>query len=364
MLNFIFYWATSIVAVALTFGLVIIIHEYGHFLLCRLLKIRVETFAFGFGPEIWSRTVNGTKYVVRWILLGGYVKPAGEALDEAKGAPDEYFSKPWYARIAVHLAGPAMNYVLAFALFTGVIYFGGTPVPSSDPVIGELTESYPASLAGLKEGDRITAVDGEKITTWTQMARTIHSKPAIPIKISYERDGKTADATLVPRTDSTGKFGLIGILPGVVYKNIGVFKSVGLGAYQCYYWTEFTVVTLASKIHQRERPDLAGPVGIVHMVSKAAHTGFANFLFLVALISVAVGFFNLLPVPVLDGGQSLLFLWEGISRRKLTEKVFQVANSIGLAFLVCVIVFATYSDIVRIAGSSRSKPAAADTSKK
>ncbi|MFA5161116.1 MAG: RIP metalloprotease RseP [Elusimicrobiales bacterium] len=349
---------TSVLAVIVTFGLVIFIHELGHFILCRLLKIRVETFSLGFGKALWQKQHEGTLYVVRAIPLGGYVKPAGETLDDHKGAPDEYFSHPWYERIALHLAGPAMNYLLAFVLFTAVILAVGVPGPSEETVVGEIVEDYPAYQAGMREGDKILSVDGKPLKDWMAVAEAIHSKPGVSITLGYERAGKKYEAALTPKA-SEGT-GYVGISPLSVNKRKGVVESVKLGAYQCWYWTKYTMVTLASKIYHREKPDVAGPVGIVHMVSKAAHSGFANLVFLIGLISVAIGIFNLLPIPILDGGQSLIFLWEGISRHKPTERVFQVANAMGLAFLLCVLLFATYSDINRIF----AKSAATETVKK
>ena len=356
VLHFISTNLISVLAVVVTFGLVIFLHELGHFILCRILKIRVEAFAFGFGPEIWSREKDGTKYIISWIPLGGYVKPAGETLDAAKGAPDEFFSKPWYDRVLVHLAGPAMNYILAFVLFTSVIWLAGMPIPTSDAVLGEMHESYPAYLSGLREGDRIVEVDGRKVSDWMQMAEIIHARAGKKLDISYARAGKQFHTSITPIMED-GE-GHIGISPAMVTKYVGLGKSASMGAFQCWFWTHLTIKTLATKIYHREKPDLTGPVGIVHMVSKAAHSGFADLVFLIALISVAVGVFNLLPIPVLDGGQSLLFIWEGISRRKLTEKVFVVANSMGFAFLVCVLVFATYGDLVRLFSNHGVRPEA------
>jgi len=331
------------------------LHELGHFILCRILKIRVETFAIGFGPAIWRKEHNGTLYVLRAIPLGGYVKPAGETLDEHKGAPDEYFSHPWYERICLHLAGPAMNYILAFLLFTGVIIGAGTPAPSDDPVIGEIVEGDPAYQAGMREGDKITSINGTATASWKAVADIIHANPDQATKISYERGGDKFNIALTPK--KYDGIGLIGISPGITYKSVGIVKSVWMGGYQCWYWTKYTLVTLGSKIYHREKPDLAGPVGIVHMISKAAHSGLSNLVYFIGLISVAVGIFNLLPIPILDGGQSLIFLWEGISRRKPTMRMFQTANAIGFAFLICVLVFVTYNDVARIF----TKPAAATT---
>ena len=350
----------SIAAVLFTFGLVIFLHEFGHFLVCKLAGIRVEAFSFGFGPELFGRTKGATRYSIRAVPLGGYVKPAGESLDEVSGAPDEYFAKPWYTRLGVVFAGPFMNYLLAFVLFSGVILWVGEPVFSDLPVIGDLSQGYPAETAGLKPGDRFLKVDGVAVENWAGMADKIYGKVEKEISITYSRGGTEATVKLKTRKapDGSGR-GVIGIAPSTGYKRVPFFKGIAMGAHQCWYWTAFTVKTLKSNFDKREKPDLAGPIGIVNIVSKAAHTGLTDLVFLIALISVAVGFFNLLPIPILDGGWAVLYLYEGISRRKLTGKIMQYVNGTGMAMLLSILLFATYNDIVRMVSSRSAKKAAA-----
>ena len=350
----------STIAVLFTFGLVIFLHELGHFLVCRLTGIRVEAFSFGFGPEIYGRTSGPTRYSLRAVPLGGYVKPAGESLDEVSGAPDEYFAKPWYARFGVVLAGPVMNYILAFTLFSGVILIVGEPRPSVAPVLGDISQGYPADLAGLKPGDRVVKVDGEATGTWSAMAAAIYARPEREISVTYSRGGAETTVKMTTRKapDGGGR-GVIGVSPGVEYAPVPFFKGLRMGARQCWYWTAFTVKTLASNIYKREKPDLAGPIGIVNIVSKAAHTGKADLFFLIGLISVAVGFFNLLPIPLLDGGWMVLYLFEGLSRRKLTGDVMKYVNAAGMAMLFGIFLFATYNDIARILTSRAARRAAA-----
>ena len=337
----------SIAAVLFTFGLVIFLHEFGHFLVCKLTGIKVEAFSFGFGPELFGRIKGDTRYSIRAIPLGGYVKPAGENIEEGTGQPDEYFSKPWYTRLGVVLAGPFMNYLLAFVVFTGVILFVGEPVPS--PVLGGVLKGDPASAAGLKTGDRILSVDGVPVMDWPHMADLIHKKVNAPVSIEYQRASEKTTVKIVTKINSEGQ-GAIGVQSGseISYKHIGVRKSVGMGAYQCYFWTKFTVTSLAANIKHREKPDISGPIGIVNIVSKAAHSGMPDLFFLIALISVAVGFFNLLPIPLLDGGHAVLFIMEGVFRRKVTPRVMGWVNYAGITLLVSVFVFATYNDVVRL----------------
>lgn len=350
----------SVLAVVYTFGLVIFLHELGHFIICKLTGIRVDAFSFGFGPELFGRTRGATRYSLRLIPLGGYVKPAGESLEEVSGAPDEYFSKPWYIRLGVVFAGPVMNYLLAFVLFSGVILFVGEPVPSVAPVIGDLTQGYPAETAGLKPGDRVLKVDGVSVATWAAMADKIYPKIEKEVSLTYTRAGAESSVKLKTRlAPEGGKRGVIGISPGTDYVRVPVFKALDMALHNCWYFTAITVKTLASNIYHRQRPDLSGPIGIVTLVSKVAHTGFSESVILAAIISVAVGFFNLLPIPLLDGGWMLLFLFEGVFKRKVNENVMKYINGAGIAMLLSIMLFATYSDIMRIVSAHSSKKAAA-----
>ena len=347
----------STAAVLFTFGLVIFLHEFGHFLVCKLVKIKVEAFSFGFGPELFGRTSGLTRYSVRAIPLGGYVKPAGENIEEATGAPDEYFSKPWYSRLAIVFAGPAMNYVLAFTLFAGVIIAVGEPVPSNEAVLGDTAKGYPAEIAGLKIGDRILSVDGEKVETWDKMAALIHAKVEKELVVTYQR-GTENKTVKIKTVRGPERVGVIGISAGIAYIRIGLLKSGKMAAGQCWYWTALTVKTLASNIRHREKPDISGPIGIVNIVSKAAHSGFADLIFLIGVISVAVGFFNLLPIPLLDGGHAVLYVLEGLTGKKITPKIMQMVNSMGIAMILGILVFATYNDINRIITSRQARKAA------
>ncbi|MCX5785330.1 MAG: M50 family metallopeptidase [Elusimicrobia bacterium] len=348
----------SIIAVLFTFGLVIFLHEFGHFLVCKLVKIKVEAFSFGFGPELFGRTSGATRYSVRAIPLGGYVKPAGENIEEATGAPDEYFSKPWYSRLGIVFAGPAMNYILAFALFAGVIITVGEPVPSNEPVIGDIGLGYPAEAAGLKAGDRILSVDGKPVAAWDRMAELIHARVAKETVIEYRRGTETSTVKIKTVKGPQAQ-GIIGISQGIAYIRVGLIKSGKMAAYQCWFWTALTVKTLASNIYHREKPDISGPIGIVNIVSKAAHNGLSDLIFLIGVISVAVGFFNLLPIPLLDGGHAFLYVLEGLTKKKITPKIMQVVNSVGIAIIVGIFVFATYNDINRMITSRQLRKAAA-----
>jgi regulator of sigma E protease len=349
----------SFVAVIVTFGMVIFLHEGGHFLVCRKLGVRVEKFAFGFGPELVGFTSGGTRFSVCAIPLGGFVKPAGESIDDHTGHPDEYFSRPPWERLMIVAAGPAMNYVLAFVMFFLVVFFKGVPQGSTQPVIGDLAPDYPAAVAGLQPGDRILKVDTVEVAKWSDLAEYVYVRAGTPVKFTYARAGQVQVVEITPRLDATSKRGLIGIAQSVEYRKIGFLGASVEALKECWHWTAYTVRTLAEKIWAREKPDLAGPVGIVQMVSRAAHSGLESLVQLIGLISVAIGFFNILPIPLLDGGHAVLYVYEWVSRKKLTTAVVGAANSVGLALLMSLLLFATYNDLMRIRDGRRAKADAA-----
>ncbi|MHB2025695.1 MAG: M50 family metallopeptidase [Elusimicrobiota bacterium] len=338
----------STAAVVLTFGLVIFLHESGHFFLCRILGVRVEKFAFGFGPELFGISSKGTRFSICAFPLGGFVKPAGEELESCTGKPDEYFAQNWKRRLLIVAAGPAMNYILAFSLFTGVLYLKGMPQPSNLPKIGNMMIGYPADAAGLRIGDVIKDVAGERVRSWKDLADAIHQKAGRTISLIYDRNGVENQISLVPKKDDDTGLGVIGILPDSDYQAIGFLSAAKQGALECWAISKMTVTTIADKIWKRKRPDLAGPIGIVQMVSKAADSGWEDLVSLIAMISVAIGFFNILPVPLLDGGHAAAYVWEGVSGRKPTKGMAAAANGVGFALLISLLLFATYNDILRL----------------
>jgi regulator of sigma E protease len=350
----------SVAAVVLTFGMVIFLHEAGHFFVCRWLGVRVEKFAFGFGPELLGVTgASGTRFSICAFPLGGFVKPAGEELESATGKPDEYFGQSWNRRLAIVAAGPAMNYILAFVLFTGVVFIKGMPEAGQAPTIGNMMVGYPADRAGLQLDDTIVSIDGRPMKTWDEVASTIHKFPGKELSLTYKRKDAEKTITITPKKDEASGQGVIGIMPKPLYRAAGFGEAVREGAKQCWSLTAFTVRTIASKISRHERPDLAGPVGIVQMVSRAAHSGWEDLVFLIGLISVAIGFFNILPVPLLDGGHAAMYIYEGLSGKPLTKEAVAKANTVGIAFLMSLLVFATYNDVLRMKTERAARQGAA-----
>jgi regulator of sigma E protease len=358
------------IGIVIVFGLVIFIHEFGHFIVAKKSGVKVERFSFGLGPEAVGFQWGETRYCLAWIPLGGEVRMAGDAeygelppespaapppsdepgrpLAAAAHDPRDFYAQPWHRRVLIVLAGPGMNYVLAFVLFAAVAFLWGEPRPSGEPVIGDLIPGYPAQEAGLVPGDRIVSVAGEGVDTWKALADAIHRHPDQTVALEVRRGEEAKSLQIRPRKDPVNGVGLIGIAPATVHEKVGFLPAVSRGAEQTIGWSLFTLEYLGQKIVRREKPDLAGPIGIASVVAKATKSGAKDFLYLIALISVGIGLFNLFPIPLLDGGHLMFYVWEGITRKPVTRKVMQAANVAGLTLLLGILLFATYSDIQRM----------------
>jgi regulator of sigma E protease len=338
----------QILATVFGVGLLVFIHELGHFLMAKKFKIRVEQFSFGFGPEIIGYTYGETRYSICAIPLGGMVKLPGEDIDTATGSPGEFMSQAWYKRLIIAFFGPFMNYVLAVFLFTIVFYFWGLSIPSNKPIIGDVMEGYPAKLSGLLPGDAVENIDGVPIKDWQQMAEVIHKNPSKKIKVNILREKKSMQILVVPLKDPASGIGLVGIAPSIETKKVNLINSFGYGIKMVVFQTIYTLKYLGDKIIRWEKPEVAGPIGVVQLLAKAAKAGIENLLNFLAVISVALGLFNLFPIPLVDGGHIVLALVEAVTRKPLNKKVVQVSNFVGLSLIVFIFIFATYSDLARL----------------
>jgi regulator of sigma E protease len=339
----------SILGIAFALGLVVIIHELGHFLACRLLDIKVEEFSIGFGKLLKKWGKGETQYSLRAIPLGGYVKPAGEyyAREAEIKDPREFAAKPWYARLFMVFAGAGMNYVLAFVIFFFVIITMGLPQSNPTkipPVIGEILENSPAEEYGLKPGDKILSINQTEVQNWKELVSAIAATPdGQAVQVEYERDNQVFDEDIPVGQDKK-----LGFAVAPVYEKAGPFLAIKVAGYQCYYWTALSITTIADKLWHKQAPDMAGPIGIFEIVGKGVHSGWEDYFFLIGLISVAIGMFNLFPIPILDGGHIVFFIIEGIRGKRVKESTLSKASAVGAIFLLSLVIYATYSDIMRI----------------
>lgn len=350
----------SIIPALLVLGILIIIHEFGHFIACRLTGVKVEKFSIGFGPEILHWQGKETRYTVSLLPLGGYVKPFGENVTEvdAEGGPKpgDYLAAPLWARMVIVSAGVIMNYLLAIVLFAG-IFMAGRPVPGT--VIGGFVDGYPAKASGIQIGDEITRINGKAVVTWREMTDALENLPEGPVAISVKRGNTEPVLTILPKTEEvkdifgkTVKLKRLGITPDPKasrFERYGFFGAVKAA------WD--TVVFMAVTTHKAlfymiigkiSLKAISGPIGIISMTGAAAHLGILYVLQLMATLSVSLAVINLLPLPALDGGHLFFLIIEMIRRKRVSLLFQERAAQVGFFMLLVLMAFIIYNDLVNI----------------
>jgi len=275
---------------------------------------------------------------------------AGADLDKATGNEDEFLSQAWYKKFLIVLAGPVMNYISAFILFFMIIIFWG--VQYQRPVVKYVEKNMPAYSAGMLSGDEITAVNGQIIKDARIISKVVKESADKKITLAIKRGAEFLDIDIVPVMDKKLKQSRIGIIYDIAAQpitvKVGFKEALSETLKNIWYWTVTPLKYLYSKVILMEAPsEMSGPIGIMQAAFVTAKYGFKIFLNFIAIVSVALGFFNLLPIPLVDGGHMFFFLMEGITKKRLNKKFMQFANSLGFAFLITIAVYATYRDIVR-----------------
>ena len=423
----------------LLLGIVIFVHELGHFIAAKLRRVTVLKFSLGMGPELVGFTRGGTRYCLSWIPLGGFVQMAGDSLNEdgsmPEGGTEKFLTHPWYGRVIIAVAGPAANLVTAFlvmiltflvgvkqpdwtnrfgavpdttAAFAAGLREGDTftrfagkptrtwhdledasigidgkapvtfellrdgqpltvtiPASQTKAVLGELQPSpppavvggvgtgMPAYRAGVKEGDRVLAVDGKPVQTFNQIAQALRGRADQPIPFRFERDGKAFDLTVTPmRVDAAGEAALIGIeaprgMEWTEKLSLGeavpvAWRATG-GLVQSVYGSLW--LTISRPAYYRE--SVGGPIFIGQMARDSAKRGIDRWLYLLALINIAIMAFNLLPVPLLDGGHIALAVLEALRRRAVSGRTYMNFQKVGLVLVGTLFVFIISKDLMR-----------------
>lgn len=341
----------SAIAIVFVFGLLVLVHEFGHFITAKKTGMRVDEFAIGFGPKLVSKKRGETVYSIRAIPLGGFNKIAGmeKGMDEDAG-DRAYWARPVWARMIVILAGSIMNFILPFLIFAGVFFFNGIQTPSNAPVLGQVISGEAASQAGLKDGDKILSVNGEQITSWTNFVQKVQNADGKILKIEFIRDNEQMATSVVPKYDEQAKRALIGVTAPVDVKSVGFGESIALAfatvvniIYQMYSG-------LIGMITGSVSAELSGPVGVAQMTSQAAHLGLVPLLQFAALLSLNLGVINLLPIPALDGGHFVVLLVEAIRGKAIEAKYVRVVQMAGIILLLSLMFFATAQDVGRLFG--------------
>jgi regulator of sigma E protease len=345
----------TVVWTILVIGFLIFFHELGHFAVAKKVGIQVNEFAIGFGPKIFGIRKGETLYSLRILPLGGFVKMAGMDPDEEDFKNNErgFNRKSLWARAAVLFAGSFMHVILAIIIFFLMGIAIGIPVDvSTEPIIGDLVAGGPAASSGIMPGDRIIALDGQKIESWNQLAELIHQKPNQTIKMDVERNNEVLTFAVIPEENEQGE-GMIGIAPSVITKKLGLLSAIKFGFVQTIALIGLLFEGLKMIISgQAEGGGLVGPVGVAQMIGTAARSGLFYLMNLAALLSVNFAIINLLPIPALDGGRILLLGVEAVRRKPIDPNKEGIIHFIGFVIIILLSLLITYKDIIRIGGAS------------
>lgn len=349
----------TFVAFVVALGVLVFVHELGHFWVAKRLGVKVLRFSIGFGPILWRRRRGETEYALSAVPLGGYVKMLGEDEDgEPVTEPERAFGnqKPW-RRAAIVVAGPAMNFLFAFFVYAVLFAAVGAEIPSTEPRIGGVGQGTPAEQAGLAVGDRVLTIDGTPVETWDALAARVRESDGKALTLDVDRAGTPMEVTVTPSLretrnlfgEETGKSWLIGIEGSHDWKAVGPFEAVSMAAQQTTMasWVvlQGLVLMVQGRVPLRE---LGGPIAIARAAGQQARAGLKYFLSMLAFLSINLGVLNLLPVPVLDGGHLALLGVETAMGRPLRPRHREIAQQVGLLLLLSLMVFVFYNDIHRL----------------
>lgn len=332
-----------IIYALLGFSLLIIVHELGHFAMAKLNKIKVEEFAIGMGPKIFSTQGKETKYSIGLFPIGGYVKMMGE--EEEVQDERSFSSKSPLRRISVIIAGATMNFLFAIIIFTVFLNKFGYSLPT----VKNLSENMPAIEAGLQKGDEFLKVNGSRVFSADDLTIGINLAKDKPINFLIERNGEKKEITVVPKLvkESDRERYMIGFefqrveKPGIVQSFKQSFKETASVVNQTYKGLKMMITG-----NVNFKTDVGGPVSIIRMSSEAAKNGIWNLMYFVAFISINLAVFNMLPFPALDGGWTVILLIELITRRKVPDKLVGAMNYVGLMLLFGLMIVVTIKDIL------------------
>lgn len=355
---------TTLISFIIVLGLLIFIHELGHFLVAKLFRVKVLKFSLGFGPKILGRQYGETEYQVSALPLGGYVKMYGENPLEEVDQEDisrAFSHKPVWQRFLIVLAGPVSNLVFPVLLFFLILASIGIPTPVDTTAIGGVAPESPAAEAGLKQGDNILAINGREIGSWGKVSEIIQDSNGKEIELTILRGGEELHIKTTPEIRKVENiFGeevqeryMLGITKKteITYKDSSIPEALVSAVSQTGSYIYLTILGIV-KIFQQVVPtsELGGPILIAQLAGQQMKAGVVDFVYFIGLISINLGIINLFPIPILDGGHLALFSLEAVRRKPLEEQTMVIIQQIGLILLGCLMILVFYNDIIRIIG--------------
>jgi regulator of sigma E protease len=348
----------SLISIIILLGVLIFVHELGHFLAARIGGVGVLKFSLGFGPKIIGKKIGETEYVLSCIPLGGFVKLLGESDNEPLAPEDEkrsFLKQPIWKRTLIIFAGPAFNFLLALLIFV-IVFMHGVPYLTAD--IGEVQKESAAYDAGIISGDKITAIEGKMISRWDDLRPIIAEGKGKEVEVVIERGTEKKQLIIKPRLSKTKNiFGeeepayLIGISPSgkVVMESKNPWQASIAAGQKTWEISKLTVISVIKMIEGTISPrTLGGPIFIAQVAGAQVKEGIVPFILFMALLSINLGVINLFPIPVLDGGHIMFYAIETIIRREISIKVKEIAQQIGFAFLIMLMIFVIMIDIERM----------------
>jgi len=332
------FWASIFV-----FGILILFHELGHFTLAKAVGIKVHEFSMGFGPKLLGLSRGGTNYNLRLLPLGGFVRMAGmdpeeEDVETGKGFGDKTIPQ----RVAVILAGPLMNFLLAALLLALIFMLQGLPTPGT--TIGDIMPGQPAERAGLEPGDVIYSIDGQKVESKEEITRLVSTRTGQPTTLVVIREDREMVFEITPTAGEGGR-GMIGIY---WVKKLNPLAALISGVEYTFRVTVLILQFIGKMVAGQAPADLGGPVRVIWEIDKAVQTGFFYLLQLAAFLSINLGLFNLFPIPALDGSRIMFLGFEGLRGRPVDPTKENLIHLVGFGFLLLLIVFITYNDILQL----------------
>ena len=350
----------TITAAVFVLGLLIFVHELGHFLVAKASNVKVLRFSLGFGPRVFGRTVGETEYVVSLVPLGGYVKMLGEEDADEAGAlaePERSFAQQsLFRRFAIVFAGPFFNLVSAWICLIIVAVSYGVLEPSEEPKVGRAVEGHPAAAAGLVAGDRILTIDGQPVAKWDDLSEKVTSSGGKPLGLVVQRGTERVEIPITPEKvmtknlfgEDVGEFYRIGIERATSQKVVSWVEAPQVAFRQVAFYCEVIVLGIVKMVQGKvSTSEIGGPITIAREAGARAQAGAKGLLEFMAFLGVNLGVLNLLPIPVLDGGHLLFISLEAVLRRPLEGRARDLAQQVGLFLLVSLMLFAVYNDISR-----------------
>ena len=339
----------KILATVFVFGLLVFVHELGHFITAKLTGMRVDEFAIGFGPRLVSFRYGETVHSIRIVPLGGFNDIAGMTADDNDAGERGYCRKPILSRMIVILAGSAMNFILPVVLFFGIFFFAGVQTPNPAPVLGTVLADDPAANAGLMANDRVVAIDGQPIETWQEMVDVIRTNHGtVPLTIQVDRQGQELTVSVTPHYDAAPDRGVIGSVNAYESAYPGFIQSVVMAFERTAMIVAMMMDALYRIVLELSGSELAGPIGVAQMAGEVAEMGIVPLLNFAALLSLNLAIINLLPVPALDGGHFLTLCVEAVRGKPLSPKVMHYIQNAGVGLIVVLMLLAMKNDVVRI----------------